>query len=182
MPLSCAWRGLCALLGLSLLTTLASAAEPPGAATIGDFLAAGEFGPAQSAARQLPSGPSRDRWLRDIAVAQARAGAKRGAIDTLASMSDDQYRAEAVGQLRGPQGAMGGAAAADFDSLIDLIESTVYPNTWSSGTGEGSIEPFPTGVFVDAAGLLSKRKLAEGTPALDERFAPLPTVKPAMPT
>lgn len=42
-------------------------------------------------------------------------------------------------------GGMGGAAAADFDSLIDLIISTVEHDSWmENGTGEGEIQPFPT--------------------------------------
>ena len=42
-------------------------------------------------------------------------------------------------------GAPGGAANADFDSLIDLIVSTVEHDTWmENGTGEGEIQPFPT--------------------------------------
>jgi len=44
----------------------------------------------------------------------------------------------------GPGGA-GGAANADFDSLIDLITSTVEHDSWmENGTGEGEIQPFPT--------------------------------------
>ena len=42
-------------------------------------------------------------------------------------------------------GSPGGAANADFDSLIDLIVSTVEHDTWmENGTGEGEIQPFPT--------------------------------------
>jgi hypothetical protein len=52
-------------------------------------------------------------------------------------------------------GAQGGAASADFDSLIDLITSTVDSESWQeNGTGEGEIQPFPTGVWVDATGNL----------------------------
>jgi len=61
--------------------------------------------------------------------------------------------------LLGPQLGLGGGggAQADFDSLIDLIQSTVAPDSWSdNGTGEGSIAPMTiSGVFVDAAGTLS---------------------------
>ncbi|MEQ8836279.1 MAG: hypothetical protein RID07_05685, partial [Lacipirellulaceae bacterium] len=40
---------------------------------------------------------------------------------------------------------LGGAANADFDSLIDLIVSTVEHDSWmENGTGEGEIQPFPT--------------------------------------
>ena len=42
-------------------------------------------------------------------------------------------------------GGLGGAAAADFDSLIDLIVSTVEHESWmENGTGDGEIQPFPT--------------------------------------
>ena len=33
---------------------------------------------------------------------------------------------------------------ADFDSLIDLITSTVKPTSWDEVGGPGSIRPFPT--------------------------------------
>jgi len=40
-------------------------------------------------------------------------------------------------------GNLGGGAQADFDSLIDLIESTIQPDTWQdTGAGQGSIAPF----------------------------------------
>ncbi|WP_172991899.1 general secretion pathway protein GspD [Lacipirellula parvula] len=45
----------------------------------------------------------------------------------------------------GGPGGLGGAASADFDSLIDLIVSTVEHESWmENGTGEGEIQPFPT--------------------------------------
>jgi hypothetical protein len=52
--------------------------------------------------------------------------------------------------------ARGGAASADFDSLIDLITSTVEADSWEeNGTGEGQIMEFAiNGVYIDAAGAL----------------------------
>ena len=45
----------------------------------------------------------------------------------------------------GTPGGAGGAANADFDSLIDLIVSTVEHDSWmENGTGDGEIQPFPT--------------------------------------
>jgi general secretion pathway protein D len=42
-------------------------------------------------------------------------------------------------------GGMGAAANADFDSLIDLIVSTVATETWAeNGGGEAEVRPFPT--------------------------------------
>jgi general secretion pathway protein D len=44
----------------------------------------------------------------------------------------------------GGPGGLGGGAQADFDSLIDLITSTVRPTTWDGVGGPGSIAPFET--------------------------------------
>lgn len=41
-------------------------------------------------------------------------------------------------------GSMGGAALADFDTLIELIQQTIAPDTWVDAGGTGAIEPFPT--------------------------------------
>jgi hypothetical protein len=75
-----------------------------------------------------------------------------------------------VGNGVGP-GLQGGGPQADFDSLIDLIQSTVAADSWTeNGTGEGDISPFPTGVFVDAGGTLrfakpaASEKLLSGAP------------------
>jgi hypothetical protein len=49
----------------------------------------------------------------------------------------------------------GGAANADFDSLIDLIQSTVEYDSWmENGSGQGEIQSFPTGVYADPDGTL----------------------------
>jgi hypothetical protein len=75
---------------------------------------------------------------------------------------------QGAGFVGGPDasanGQPGGAANADFDSLIDLIVSTVSTETWAeNGGGEAEIRPFPTGVIVDAAGTL--RLKAQSRPA-----------------
>ena len=47
--------------------------------------------------------------------------------------------------IGGGPGGLGGAANADFDSLIDLIISTVASDTWvENGGPEAEIRPFPT--------------------------------------
>jgi general secretion pathway protein D len=70
------------------------------------------------------------------------------------AMSDNQVLAQQFGApgsasgmnaLTGGPGGLGGAASADFDSLMELITSTVERDSWSeNGTGEGEIQPFPT--------------------------------------
>lgn len=44
----------------------------------------------------------------------------------------------------GGPGGLGGGAQADFDSLIDLIETTIKPNSWQDNGGPGSISSFET--------------------------------------
>ncbi len=45
-------------------------------------------------------------------------------------------------------GGPGGGVQADFDSLIDLITSTVKPQTWDEVGGPGSIAPFETNLSI----------------------------------
>ena len=62
-----------------------------------------------------------------------------------------------LGGINGP--APGGGAQADFDSLIDLIQSTVAPDTWvENGGGQGAIRPFAGGVWIDSEGLMRRVK------------------------
>lgn len=60
------------------------------------------------------------------------------------------------GQQQGMNSAFpGGAQNADFDTLMDLISSTVEPDSWvANGGPEADIRPFPGGVWVDSRGLL----------------------------
>jgi hypothetical protein len=129
--------------------------------------AAGEFGPARALASQLGDMPDRDRVLAQIAVLQARHGGMAGAATSLHEIRSDQQRTDAIETIvRAPAAhPRGGAAMADFDSLIDLITATVAPNSWIEAGGEGTIESFPTGVLVDAAGLM--RRVAASSKQLD---------------
>jgi len=72
-------------------------------------------------------------------------------------------------------GQVGGAASADFDSLIDLIQSTVATATWAdTGGGEAEIRPFPTGVMIDAAGVLKLARATTPSPELADRRGTAP--------
>ncbi len=118
-------------------------------------LAAGEFAPALALARQAPGARQPDTLLAEVAAAQASSGAREASLRTAAEISDDRTRTAALGRVAGqPWGGRGGAAQADFDSLIELITSTVNPQTWDQVGGPGSIAPFPTGVYIDPAGVL----------------------------
>ena len=153
-------------------TTVACASSVASAQGVADVearldahLAAGEFGPARALAGAA-DGALRDRFLGRIAGAQADAGARRASLATLSGISGDVQRGNALSSLAGmPVGPRGGAAAADFDSLIDLIVATVRPDTWEDVGGPGAVEPFPGGVYVDPAGVLKKITI-DGTPRL----------------
>ncbi len=58
----------------------------------------------------------------------------------------DSQRAESRAGRR--TGRAGGAVQPDFDSLIDLIKSTVKPTSWDDVGGAGSISPFETNLSI----------------------------------
>lgn len=157
-------RSMCILMRAALTLTLAvlasanlaQAQDPAVAAQIQGHLAAGEFGAARALADGA-GGPARDAFLGQIARAQAFGGGRGAALNTLGGIGNDQTRAGALGSFASaPLGGAGGAAAADFDSLIELITATVRPTTWEEVGGPGAIEEFPGGVYVDAEGLMKK--------------------------
>jgi len=153
------------------------AVEPGGTeARIRDHLAAGEFAPALELARQAATPEERDRWLAQIAQAQAAAGAREASLRTAAGITSDQARAGALSQMAAqPVGNFGGADLADFDSLIDLITSTIAPTSWDQVGGPGSVAPYPSGVLVDTQGFMRpkvKEELAGELSGLWARSAP----------
>lgn len=121
-------------------------------------LAAGEFATAIEGAWMLPDGAARDGALGRIAAAQQAAGAGSAALETLRQVSSDAVRHGALSSyLGGPPPASGGAGGgtqADFDALIELIASTVHPDSWDENGGPGSIREFAGGVYVDTEGVL----------------------------
>jgi len=142
---------------LSVLLWLPAEAAQPDAqdALIQAHLQAGEFVSALAIARQANDPAQRDRRLAQVAAAQARAGARSASLRSASEIYDDRVRSQALSAVTAePLGGRGGAAQADFDSLIDLITSTIAPDSWDDMAGPGSIEPFPTGVYVDAQGVI----------------------------
>jgi hypothetical protein len=118
------------------------------------YLTAGEFAPAMQLARELPA-TQRDACLAQIAEAQDHVGAWDASMRSAATIGDDRTRAETLGRMGGKAaGARGGGSQADFDSLIDLITKTIKPASWDGVGGNGSIQPYPNGVWIDSKGLL----------------------------
>ena len=78
--------------------------------------------------------------------------------------------------------ARGAAANADFDSLIDLIESTVANETWAeNGGGTAEIRPFPGGVLVDAGGMLRLKTKADTAKGLTAQRGTGPAARAGSP-
>ena len=144
-----------------LLGQFALAADP--ADQVQEHLSAGEFGPALAAVKGLPDQAQRDALLGKIAAAQAAAGAGEGSLGTAAEIQSDLARLSALENATN-QGGMfgralagrGGGVQADFDSLIDLITTTISPESWVDVGGPGSIKEFATGVWVDPTGVMKK--------------------------
>ena len=137
---------------------VSSAAEPASPTLFEEQLETGEFAPALVLAQQIEAPPQRDAWLVRLAQAQAQAGGRESASSTLMSVGDDRTRYEAVQatrELPASTGARGGAQA-DFDTLMNLITSTVRPSTWDEVGGPGAISPFRNGVYVDADSVLKR--------------------------
>jgi hypothetical protein len=129
---------------------------------VGNHLQAGEFGPAKAVAQQQP-GPLRDQLMGQIANAQARAGMRQAAFDTVGGIANNRAFGQTlqglsgqgvIGDAFGGRGGAGGVAEPDFDSLIDLITNTIKPDSWSDAGGPGTVESFEGGVRVDTAGLV----------------------------
>lgn len=137
---------------------------------IAAHIAAGEFGPARVLAQNLGAA-QQDAALGAMAAAQLRAGALGGFANNFRGIGNDQIRTGfmpggfgnsgfAGGQsfFGPPPVAAGGAAMADFDSLITLIQNSTGKPTpgWTDDGGVGTVEEFRNGVFVDANGVLLK--------------------------
>ena len=153
---------------------------------ITQHLNSGEFPAAIQLAEQL-QGNQADDALAKIAASQYASGATKAAFDSVSGIQSDLNRSKALttfanhmsgygqtGQqppLGGgfgnsgnsqprnqPGGQAGGITEADFDPLMELIKSVISPDSWSDTNGDGTIQAYPSGVYVDANGLLRRIK------------------------
>ena len=110
-------------------------------------LEAGEFAPATRTAAAMRRGPDRDSALARLSAAQAGAGATNSAYVTASQVDDDSLRANTLARTKQTAAGRFGGSQADFDSLIDLITSTIEPNSWDTAGGPGSVQSFEGGVY-----------------------------------
>jgi hypothetical protein len=132
------------------------------------LIASGEFAPALEIAACIHEPKKRNHALAEIAAKQAGGDARRGALATMRGINDQRLRAETAAFLAGQPrayGASGGGVIADFDTLIELVTSTIAPDSWLDNGGKGTISGFPTGVLVNTSGVLEQLQPV-ATPAL----------------
>lgn len=55
-----------------------------------------------------------------------------------------------------PSANRGGAAMADFTTLMSLIQQTITPDAWIDNGGSNTMLPYPAGVYVDPKGQLKR--------------------------
>lgn len=127
----------------------ASAISP---ADIDGYLAAGEFGNAADAVAAVPTEEDRQKLLERVIFAQIEGDAATP-VGLVAQLGEQQGPARAAAARRE---SLSGGFGADFDALIELIQSeTEGPWFENDGIG-GTISEFESGIRVDAAGLLSR--------------------------
>jgi hypothetical protein len=106
----------------------------------------------------MADGAGRDAALARVAAAQIAAGLAPAAIDTAEDIRNDVLRSNVLQAVVAPPrdgpGPRGGSSMADFDTLIELITSTIAPGTWIDAGGTGAIDAFPGGVYVNTDGLM----------------------------
>ncbi|MEM9587020.1 MAG: DUF1598 domain-containing protein [Planctomycetota bacterium] len=148
--------------------TCASDRHPSVPAEVIAPLRAGQSGKALEAAREL-DGDARQAAFAQIAIAQQAAGNQQAAGITLRDIDRPDYRqavmraaapttsgSQAAAKSIQPAGR-GGSAFADFDSLMQLIQTTVQPDTWELLGGPSTMSPYPAGIIVDPSGTVAER-------------------------
>jgi len=110
---------------------------------------------------------ARDQALHQTANEQARRGDPLAALRTIATIAHPQVLAQAIvdigesvgqasqGDQRVPLQPGGRGGAIDFGPLMNLIQTTIAPDTWEEAGGPSTIAPYAAGIVVDPTGLVS---------------------------
>lgn len=101
---------------------------------------------------------------------QIKAGEGLAALGTsrkiVALVDNVTGRSEIEDKIAEAEAAAEAGQNVDFDSLIQLIESVISPNSWSSVGGAGTVESFAGGVYVATGGLVKPRSRPEASTEL----------------
>ncbi len=181
------WRKLILLsiMGFALLAIPASRldAQSPSSTfeqQINAHIQSGEFPLALELAKKLGPGES-DAAMKRIAHAQFTSGARGPAFRSAGQINNDVDRSQVLyafsnygspesgdsllggggfgSPTNSPRGNRGGITEADFEPLIELIRSVISPDSWDDTNGDGTIQAYPSGVYVDSTGLLKKLRV-----------------------
>lgn len=134
--------------------------------TVASYLEAGEYHSAIQLANKVEDATSRSEILQHIANEQMANGEFQASRATLRQMPVDRSRVQ-LSAKRATKMSLAGTGA-DFDSLIELIQSqTAGPWFDIDGAG-GTIDEFETGVRVDPTGLLARLTITEDKNRLKE--------------
>ncbi len=109
----------------------------------------------QAGRSKLPAG-QRDRLLAVLAIARIGGGDATSSAATYGAFEAARFgnrpttgQPAGTGQSAPTPGGAGGAAFADFGSLMQLIETVVVPDTWEALGGPSAMSPYPQGIFLD---------------------------------
>lgn len=143
------------LLPLALLAVLGTGPREAAGQLFQELLAAGELPAAIGMVDRAASPAERDAMLAQIALRQQDLGAYRAANQTASAVADAGQQNQLLGALNEPGptsgGQAGGITIQDFQPLINLIQQTISPESWSAtGSGDGTVLPFLAGVWVDS--------------------------------
>jgi hypothetical protein len=137
---------------------ITATAEENRRAAFEEKLSAGDMASALAICKQVADPAQRDQWLAELSRSQLQRASLSDALATAAQIDSDITRSAALREVvqHRQAGAAGGGAMADFNSLMNLIKSTIAPDSWDDQGGEGAISPYRNGVLVDAEGLLRR--------------------------
>lgn len=109
-------------------------------------------------------------------VRRIEGGDLESAARHAARYSDDRLQNDLLTRVARARtsGQGGGGPEVDFEQLINLITTTIAPDSWEEVGGTGAISGFEGGVYVDASGLLSRIRSQPraGGPPRGNRRAP----------
>ncbi|QDS95165.1 hypothetical protein FF011L_39520 [Roseimaritima multifibrata] len=121
--------------------------------------AAGEFAVARAALEQAPANQRDPGWA-GLAEQQAAARAWTGASRSLSHVADPADQAAGIRAVR--DNRFGAGSLADFSSLMNLIQTTVAPESWEETMGGPStMAPYYGGIVVDSSGLVTELVTSE---------------------
>lgn len=158
---------------LSVVFWNSAESQTAGAPDFDALLAAGEF-PAALQRAHAAGNPALERqMLQAISARQGMPGGFGSGIPSAipaASLPPNDVGG-GVPPGGGPAGAggLGGITLSDFGPLMNLIERTIGPDSWSNnGSGDGTMMPFLAGVWVDSSRILHRTEVLP-----DDRFSDL---------